>query len=286
MPTAPSPLLRILFALLGYSSVHWAAGRWRRALFWDAMVVVAAGLAFWLPTVPFLLLGPAHIVDAALITPVRPRTTKGYFLIALLAFGIATLASTAMHAWWIESFQIPGGAMAPSVLAGDRILVARGARHPHRGDVIVFAQPVDPDKDLIKRVIAVGGDTVEQRADGSWLVNGEPIARRHVAPPCQIDDFVEERGGWITQSCDAWDETLDGRTYRVALDSALNDRAWGPKTVAPNSYFVLGDNRDNSNDSRYFGFVPAQNIKGVARKIWWSQGPHGLRKDRLDLAVR
>ena len=77
----------------------------------------------------------------------------------------------------------------------------------------------------------------------------------------------------------------DGRTYRVIFDRSGGPHSSRPVTVPPDNYFVLGDNRDNSHDSRFWGFVPQDLIKGVVRKIWWSDGPGGVRWDRIDKRV-
>jgi signal peptidase I len=158
------------------------------------------------------------------------------------------------------------------------------ARTPARGDVIVSRYPREPDKDFIKRVVAVGGDTIELR-DEELVLNGTPVARKHVDAPCEYDDDDYD-GSERKRRCDAWDETLDGRTYRVIFDAERTPRPYAPVTVPPGSVYVLGDNRDNSHDSRYWGFVAGDLIKGTARTIWWSSGPGGVRWSRHGQRIR
>jgi signal peptidase I len=265
---APPRLLRALFAWLGYSSVHWVAGRYRRALFWDALLVGIILLAVHAPLWAFLALLVAQIADAAVITPRRERGTGMYAIGMLVAMCIGALVQTAVRVTWVEAFKIPAGSMIPTLQIGDHIWVAKTARSPARGDVIVFRYPKEPDKDFVKRVVAVGGDTIEVR-DNQLVLNGQPVARKHVDEPCEYQDYDAESGEAQTRRCEAWDETLDGRTYRVVFDRNGGVHSTRPFTVPADSYYVVGDNRDNSHDSRFWGAVPHDLVKGTARTIWW-----------------
>jgi signal peptidase I len=279
--SAPPRILRILFAWLGYSSVHWAAGRWRRALAWDVALFASLMLVFYIPVWILVVLIVGQIVDAAVIKPVRARSTGGYAIAMLIAICVGVFVQITMRAVWVEAFKIPSGSSIPTLLVGDHVFVAKNARHPSRGDNTVFIYPKERDKDFIKRVVAVGGDTVEIR-DNQLILNGQPVPRVHVDGPCEYDDLNDSV--WEKRGCEAWDETLDGRTYRVIFDRS-SVHSFRPVTVPPDNYFVLGDNRDNSHDSRFWGFVPQPLIKGVVRKIWWSSGPEGVRWDRIDKRV-
>ncbi len=280
---APPRILRALFAWLGFTSVHWAAGRWRRALLWDALLLATLLLVVY---VPVWLLGTilvAQIVDAVVIKPVRARSTGGYAIAMLIAICVGMLVQITLRTVWVEAFRIPAGSMIPTLEVGDHIWVAKTARTPARGDVIVFAYPKEPDKDFIKRAVAVGGDTVELR-DQQLVINGKPVARQHLDGPCEYEDDYE--GTLQKRRCDAWDETLDGRSYRVIFDREHVPRSFSPVTVPPGAVYVLGDNRDNSHDSRFFGPVPGSLIRGTARTIWWSSGPGGVRWRRLGQRIR
>jgi signal peptidase I len=283
---APHPLVRAAYALLGYSSAHWAAGRYRRALMWDALLVAAMALVFWLPVVwilPALII--AQAIDAALIEPARERLSGGYAVASLIAGVVAVLVAMTVRKTYAEAFKIPSGAMIPTLQVGDDIWVKKFQRTPARGDVIVFKYPKEPDKDFIKRVVAVGGDTIAVR-DNQLVINGKPVPRAHVDEPCEYDDFMEEVGRWEKRSCEAWDETLDGRTYRVIYDRSEPVRSWPAVTVPAGHTFVMGDNRDNSHDSRFWGTVPPDHVKGTAYDIWWSSGPAGMRWDRHGKRIR
>jgi signal peptidase I len=277
--------MRLFYALGGYSSVHWVSGRWGRALAWDALLILSLVFIFRLPMWLFVLPHFAQAIDAALLEPKRSRTDGAYSAGTVIAMCAALAVAVTTRVVWAEAFKIPSGGMIPTLQVGDHMFIAKQARTPGRGDVIVFIYPKEPDKDFVKRVVAVGGDTIEIR-DEQLVINGTPVPRQHVDAPCEYDDFVEDSGRWETRRCEAWDETLDGHTYRVVYDYAGARHSFAPRTVPPGHYFVMGDNRDNSHDSRYWGYVPPENVKGTARKIWWSAGQHGVRWDRMEKPIR
>jgi len=137
----------------------------------------------------------------------------------------------------IQSFYIPSSSMEPTLVPGERVLVAKfyyRITEPQRGDIIVFRYPIDKRKNLIKRVIGLPGEKIKI-SNGMVYVNGEPL---------QGDKF--------------------GRTY-------YNGGFYGEgeRTVPDDSYFVLGDNSQNSDDSRFWGYVPRKNILGRAFVIYW-----------------
>lgn len=190
---------------------------------------------------------------------------------------IAILLAFAIRVFVVQAFKIPSGSMIPSLLIGDHILVSKLSygvqwprdcrigfefppvscysstmimefEKPKRGDIIVFRYPEDEEKDFIKRIVGTPGDTVELR-NKIVYVNGE-----------RLEDAA------FTQHIDPG--IIDGR---------INPRDnFGPVTVPPDSYFVMGDNRDQSLDSRFWGFVKEEKIKGRAFMVYWSwngQGP-------------
>lgn len=172
------------------------------------------------------------------------------------AIAIAVVLALFIRAFVVQAFKIPSGSMEPTLLVGDHILVNKfiyGVRlpfvnstiipvsEPERGDIIVFEYPVEPEKDFIKRVVGVPGDTVEIR-DKKVYVNGRPV-----------DDYPVKH------------------TASRVLPASVNNRDnFGPVKVPEKAYFVLGDNRDNSYDSRFWGFVKESAIKGEAFIIYWS----------------
>jgi signal peptidase I len=283
--SSPSRFVRFLFAFFGYSGVQWTSGRWVRALVWDALLIAYLVLIFHLPMwiVGALVLGQA--IDAAILEPRADHSDGTYAVVGLISFVGLIAVSLVTRATWVEAFKIPSGGMLPTLNVGDHIFVDKTAKHPRRGDVTVFKYPKEPDKDFVKRVVAVGGDTIEIR-DNVLVINGAPVPHVHVDGPCEYQDYNDETRRWETRACDAFDETLDGHTYRVFQEPDAGVRSWPPLKVPADSYFAMGDNRDNSADSRFWGFVPQDHIKGVARKIWFSEGPRGVRVERLEMPVR
>jgi signal peptidase I len=156
------------------------------------------------------------------------------------------------------------------------IKIGEHYRQPKRGEVIVFIYPIEPDKDFIKRIVAIPGDTVEVKDSQVW-VNGKAVERIHVGNDCRYMDFEESTQRWDERGCERFDEHLtDGTEYTTIYDRGGSpNRKPGPWTVPADSVFVMGDNRDNSHDSRFWGFVPFDLIKGKAMIIWFSSGPPG-----------
>jgi signal peptidase I len=172
------------------------------------------------------------------------------------SLAVALVLALFIRTFIVQAFKIPSGSMLPTLQIGDHILVNKlryGIRmpligrnvvkfqDPRRGDIIVFVYPVDPDKDFIKRVIGEPGDTIEIRHKRIY-VNG-----REVEDP--YAHFVDGPGDF----------------------SRLSPRDnFGPVTVPPDRVFVMGDNRDRSYDSRFWGFVPLDDVRGKAFVIYWS----------------
>jgi signal peptidase I len=207
------------------------------------------------------------------------------------SIGVAILIALFLRAFVVEAFKIPSGSMIPTLQVGDHIFVNKfiygvrvpwtnikfgmGYRSPRRGEVIVFIYPQNPEQDFIKRIVGLPGDTVEMHGE-QVLVNGVPIPRRRLEGPCQYRDFVEETGHWVSRACEAYEERVNGTSYTTYYEAnrggGERHESYGPHKVPPNSLFVMGDNRDNSLDSRSWGDVPFENIKGKAMVVWLSLG--------------
>ena len=183
---------------------------------------------------------------------VRQKSVIREYTEALL---VALLLALFIRSFIVQAFKIPSGSMLTTLQVGDHILVNKflyGLRlpypidlpivqwnQPRRGDVIVFVYPKDPSKDFIKRVVAVDGDTVEIRRK-QLFINGQPADD----PYATFAEAGQERPG--------------------PRDNLR------PIRVPPNRLFVMGDNRDHSHDSRFWGFVDTQDVKGKAFLIYWS----------------
>ncbi len=215
--------------------------------------------------------------------------TAGFFPVIALVF--------VLRSFLFEPFRIPSGSMIPTLQIGDLILVNKyqyGIRlpvlnrtiidigHPQRGDVMVFRYPHQPSQDYIKRVVGIPGDRVDYH-DHQLTLNGVPVPIREIEPyfdPGRVQSyrqFFEALGN--IQHRIIFNEG-EGALIHPALQHTNRDAcvysAGGVScTVPPDSYFVMGDNRDNSEDSRYWGFVPDRNIVGRAFFIWMNFGNVG-----------
>ena len=195
-----------------------------------------------------------------------------------------------LRSFLVEPFKIPSSSMVPTLLVGDFILVnkfAYGIRlpvvnkkivplgDPNRGDVMVFRYPEDPSLDYIKRVIGLPGDRIEYR-DKRLTINGVLL------PVRQVDDYLSKERMQFSRR---YVETTNGTEHEILLEDdapafMAPSRAFPYAgncnynmkglacTVPPGHYFMMGDNRDNSSDSRVWGFVPDENIVGKAFFIW------------------
>ena len=138
---------------------------------------------------------------------------------------------------------------------------------PERGDVVVFRLPKDTSTDYIKRVIGLPGDKI-QVIDGVVSINGVPVKHE------KVSDFIETEEGVRDAPVKRWKDTLPNGVSFYTLDLVDNGFADNTQvyTVPPDHYFMMGDNRDSSSDSRYWGFVPEENIVGKAFLVWWNFG--------------
>jgi len=198
----------------------------------------------------------------------------------------ALLLALVIRTFLFQPFSIPSGSMRPTLLEGDYLFVTKWAygysRHslpfspnlfsgrifgspPERGDVAVFKYPPNPSLDYIKRVVGVPGDRI-QMIDGVLHINGTPVKREKIGE-INNPDITEEN-----RPVDVYRETLPNGVSYETLDLTPNGISDQTRefTVPEGHYFMMGDNRDNSADSRVFGFVPEENLVGRANIIFFS----------------
>ena len=254
---------------------HFLLGAFRRGVAWAVglailglLLLFAAPLSLLILNVLISVVGGrvGAAIDAARI--VRPRPSWKIVIVAWAALlggsfvgdrviGEPLKAYYRTH--YAQAFTIPSAAMQPTLLVGDYIMVDKSAyrvRTPQRGDIVVFPYPQDERRDFIKRIVATAGELVQIRGR-LVLVNGKPLTE----PYTKFADSSVHVG-----------EVFCGYAYGCE-----------PTLVPPDSYFVMGENRDNSQDSRYWGFVKRDKIKGKALLIYWSWDGdrHWLRIDRI-----
>jgi signal peptidase I len=188
------------------------------------------------------------------MTTFQKSTVREYFESIVIAVILALFVRT----WAVQAFKIPTGSMENNLLVGDHLLVNKFAFAPtlgsaeravvpvrsvRRGDIVVFKYPEEPERDFIKRVIGLPGETLEVRNKRVYI-NGDPLDEPYV-------------------------HFLDPTPAAEVTTVDLRER-YGPVRVPEGQFFVMGDNRDNSQDSRYWGFLPADYVKGRALVIYWS----------------
>ena len=194
-----------------------------------------------------------------------------------------------------EPFRIPSSSMMPTLLIGDFILVNKftyGIRlpvlntkvielnEPKRGDIVVFRYPKDPTIDYIKRVVGLPGDRIEYY-DKKLRINGVPANQVSLAPYQGVGQGADMTGNGHLL------EDLSGVEHNILIRNGANS-AEGVYIVPKGSYFVMGDNRDNSNDSRYWGTVPEENLVGQAFFIWmsWDWQHKGVSFERIGTVLK
>jgi len=216
-------------------------------------------------------------------------------LVALVAIFLA------IRAFVVEAYRIPSGSMVPSLLVGDWLFVnkfiygpnipftntpirlhipgtpIRAYREPHRGDVVVFESPYqadeaavghDPTPTLVKRLIGLPGDTIYMRK-GLVYINGMPQRQgygNHEPPPPGVAESSDPLFDWQHRF------EVKGSRFGAAPARPVHDD-WGPLLIPPAHYMMLGDNRYNSKDSRYWGFVPRNNVRGEPIFVYYSYDP-------------
>jgi signal peptidase I len=192
------------------------------------------------------------------------------------SISVAVLIFLVLRTFVVESFRISSGSMETTLLVGDLLLVNKavygaevpftpvrlpGFEDPERGDVVVLEPPFDGwEAPYVKRVVGVPGDEIAMR-DGELYVNGERRVEAYVQHIQRDGDYRDASFAWQSEYLLPG---IDKEGYRPTRDN------WGPLRVPADSYFVMGDNRDNSEDSRYWGFVPRDLIKGRPLIIYYS----------------
>ncbi len=190
--------------------------------------------------------------------PYRKSTVREYFE----SIAIAVILALFVRTFVVQAFKIPTGSMENNLLIGDHLIVNKFVFGPdsgkldrallpmreiRRGDIIVFKYPEDPERDFIKRVIGLPGETLEVK-DKRVYINGKGLDEQYV-------HYLEPPRG--------------ASEYHEVTSFDLRER-YGPVKIPADKYFVMGDNRDNSQDSRYWGFLPREYVKGRALMIYWS----------------
>ena len=198
---------------------------------------------------------------------------------AVLQLGASVLLFLVTRALVVEMYKIPTPSMQRTLLVGDFLVVDKmvygpevpfthfrfpGFRQPERGDVIVFRWPSDPTINFVKRVVGVPGDTLLMH-DGVLQRNGSILKESYVTHTSPDDD--------LSAGEFRWQRDYLVKSARASESYWPSRNNWGPIIVPPHDFFVLGDNRDNSLDSRYWGFVPDSLVRGTPMFVYYSYRP-------------
>ncbi len=228
----------------------------------------------------------ADVIDNSYREPILVEYARSFFPVILVVL--------ILRSFLVEPFRIPSGSMMPTLLSGDFILVNKftyGIRlpavntkvislgEPARGDVVVFRYPNDPAVDYIKRVVGLPGDTITYYGRQVY-VNGQ-VARQ------QLVGTYSASGAGFLAGAELRKELLSDGEHDILV---MNGKPTieGEFRVPAGHYFVMGDNRDNSNDSRYWGFVPEENLVGRAFMIWmnWDNVDNRISWERIGNMIR
>ena len=304
--------LPLLVAFLGPGVAQALTGRRRTAaIFVAAGAAALAGTIFTIYAIVLLVVVMLASFLDALVYAIRERHPESQPIAAVVTGAIAAAFAIVAGALLVQAFKIPSSAMMPTLEIGDHIIIDKLARSPARGDIIVFRHPCHPERDYIKRVVALANDSVEVRC-GVLYVNGKEAPLKLVAAEQTYVEHMLE-GETFQRAASRYRETLEGRTYdvfhdvdrprgtvlreagdfpRERLENCSNQPIPGPpseqqpgklvETAAaddsckPHRHFVvpaghvftLGDHRNNSNDSRFWGSVPASHIHGTVTGIY------------------
>jgi signal peptidase I len=206
-----------------------------------------------------------------------------YLLLTALAWAGQDAIKPVLRARFAQGFEISSSSMLPTLLSGDDVFVNKRAylgRMPQRGDLVAFRYPLDPSVMFAKRAIAVGGDVIRIE-DKKVYVNGQPLVEPYAyfeyATTLPLRDDFPPTPGLLETLPDAWGLNA---AWKREMPSFIHDDGLH---VPPDCVFVLGDNRDNSLDSRFWGFVPRANLLGKAGVIYFSRDAkaHRVRWDRI-----
>jgi len=218
---------------------------------------------------------------------------RWFFKEWVVTLGVAFLVAALFRTTIASPRHIPTGSMIPTIKIGEFIFVNMMAfdwhipltrksmldrKDPEKGEIVVFEYPIDPSVDYIKRVVATPGDTVEV-VGKRVIINGTPLPLEELTDKTLLDDLTPK---YDPERMSLYHESNNGHTYTVVHMNERPGKELPLITVPEGMFFVMGDNRDDSQDSRYWGFVPRENFLGRGSFIWFSFDKNHLPFVRLE----
>ncbi len=244
-----------------------------------------------------LLTGILALLDLFVFSKKRGRKHKVFVVVFeyARAFFPVFLLVLLIRSFLVQPFRVPTGSLAPTIMPGDFIVANQyiyGLRlpvlnvkvfnisAPQRGDIALFRYPENPGTLYVKRVIGVPGDHVVYR-NKMLTINGKLMSQKLLGMELDASDI-------FPSSVQLKEENLDGVVHKIFVKPGRKEWENIDLTVPPNSYFMMGDNRDNSNDGREWGFVPEENLIGKVFGVWmsWDAENYSVRWERIGNRVR
>ena len=280
-----------LIFLIGSALSIWGVKQVNTFESWLLLAVMVSGLCFFIQLSRMIRLRTSQVVSFAnqpsLLDRISPITDFGASI-----FGVLFIVFV-LRSFLYEPFRIPSGSMIPTLHIGDFVLVNKfqyGVRLPvlgwhvfgenkvQRGDVAVFRFPDDPSIDYIKRIIGLPGDTIQLQGE-QIFINGEPVSRQ------LLGSYAGSQKSYVGASANEFTESISDQSFQVLwFKSNFFATQSVTFTIPEDSYFVMGDNRNNSNDSRFWGFVPEHYLKGKAFLIWLNWH-NSINFDRIGIRI-
>lgn len=222
------------------------------------IISVAVFVAFWIFIVSDVV-QLARGKRGAFVPKIYNRWYAYVGVLIVFMFVIQPAVLAFVKTQWVEAFRLPGNSMAPTFQSGDYLLVRKAIPPGVRGRIVVFRPPFDETRFYIQRAVAVAGDTIHM-IDKALIRNGKRLKEPYVQHVDQGNDVYAPAMYWQGAALVSGDSSK----YRPTRDN------WGPLVVPANHVFVLGDNRDDSEDSRYWGFVPVELLAGYPKRIYFA----------------
>lgn len=215
-------------------------------------------------------------------SPASEVTIPDKKILIPLFIGLFTLNGLTSYFRSIESFVSPAGSMCPALMVGDRFIVNKRSEIKN-GDVVVFKSPDDPSISFVKRIVGVPGDKISV-VNKVLYINGKDVTEKR--EPINLTETLGCEDDLFTEKSERHLVRINNRAFDLFVNDTSLTMDFDEMQVPPDSYFIIGQNWNNSRDSRYVGPIPAKNIIGKALFVYFSSGKDGTRMNRVGLPIQ